>query len=65
MTTLEPNERAVVAAVIGDDVMAQDQNALAAARANYRRTVTLLQRHPWRTEAAEATTPDPSEGSTP
>jgi hypothetical protein len=65
MTTLDPGERAVVAAVVGDDVMAQDQNALAAARGNSRRTVALLQRHPWRTDAPPATTTDLSAGLKP
>ena len=64
MTMLEPSERAVVAAVVGDDVMAQDEDALGAARGNYLRTVSLLQRHPWRAAAPQAATPDPSAGST-
>jgi len=64
MTTLEPSERAIVAAVVGDDVMAQDQDALAAARENYLRTVRLLQRHPWRADAPQAATPEKSAGST-
>jgi hypothetical protein len=48
MTQLEPSQRSVVAAVVGEDVLAQDEEALAEAHANYRRTVALLQRHPWR-----------------
>ncbi|HET8987818.1 MAG TPA: hypothetical protein VFN43_04830 [Humibacillus sp.] len=65
MTTLDPDERAVVASVVGEDVMAQDQEALAAARSNYRRTVTLLQRHPWRAEAPPTTTTGQPTGSRP
>jgi hypothetical protein len=65
MTTLDPGERAVVASVVGDEVMAQDQDALAAARGNYMRTVTLLQRHPWRAELPHATTTGRPAGSKP
>jgi hypothetical protein len=65
MTTLDPDERAVVASVVGDDVIAQDQHALAAARGNYRRTVTLLRRHPWRADAPHAATTDRPAGSKP